>query len=239
MTNKSLEYIRNRIEQGNCVDMPVEEFKNMYVVPFKSYFKECVSDNIFFTIEKDGCVYADLTYSPNAEFNYFITESCTGDSSHIFMRDLMGNILNKIAKLQTGYSPALKDISQKELDNGDYIFHYEVGDFIANSYTIEPPDKDKPWMHERFTVMLPVKVTLKDKPTEEQELIIELKKQLDTQREIIITLSKIIDSFYRDIHFRSEDGYISIQSDSNYSLYEKRDELIKEMSKNIFIAEDI
>ena len=161
MTNKSLEYIRKRIEEDNYRNMPVEEFKDMYAIPFKSYFLEGRGDYMILSVRKDSDdILADLTYSPDTEFNYFITESCVCDGTLMFMNELMTNILKKIGQLQTCYAPALKGISQEEFENGNYIFHYEVGDFVASSFIVDPPDKDKLWMCDRFTVMLPVKFTI-------------------------------------------------------------------------------
>ena len=161
MENKSLTYIRRRIEEGNCNNMPVEEFKDMYVIPFKSYFLEGCGEYqiIAVTKEQDGLI-ADLTYAPDADFNYFITEYCVCDGTLAFMHDLMTKILKKIGQLQTCYAPALDGISKEEFNSGNYMVHYEVGDFIANSYIIDPPDKNKLWMCDRFTVMLPVKFTI-------------------------------------------------------------------------------
>ena len=160
MTNKSLEYIKKRIEEGNCYNMPVEEFGDMYTIPLKSYFSEDCGDYIILARKDSGDILADLTYSPDAEFNYFITESCVCDGTLIFMNELMANILKKIGQLQTCYVPALEEISLEEINNGGYIIHYEIGDFVANSCIIEPPHKDKPWMCDRFTMMLPVKFTI-------------------------------------------------------------------------------
>lgn len=161
MTNKSLEYVRKRIEEGNCNNMPIEEFQDMYAIPFKSCLLEGTEDYIVLAERKDSDkVLADLTYSPDAEFNYFITESCVCDGTLMFMRDLVANVIEKIVRLQTCYAPAVDGISVKEFNNGNYTMHYEVGDFVANSHIIEPPDKDKLWMCDRFTVMLPVKFTI-------------------------------------------------------------------------------
>lgn len=161
--NKSLKYIKKRIEKGDCYNMTMEEFKDMYVIPFKSYsyFKENYKDHMPISVDKDsGKVFANLTYSPDANFNYFITESCVCDGTLIFMNDLMTNVIRKIGELKSCYLPALEVIPREERNTRNYMFHYEVGDFIANSYIIEPPYKNKPWMRDRFTVMLPVKFTI-------------------------------------------------------------------------------
>lgn len=156
---KSLEYIKKRIEKGNCRNMSMEEFQDMYEMPFKSYFFEGHGDYMIIAVRKDSNeVLADLTYEPDAEFNYFITETCVCDGTLMFMTDLMANILKKIRRLQTCYAPAIAEITADNVDN--YNLHYFVGDFVANSYIIEPPDKDKLWMCDKFTVMLPVKFTV-------------------------------------------------------------------------------
>ena len=159
MINKSLEYIKHRLQSGNCNNMSLEEFQDMHVIPFKSYFLEDPGDHIILAL-RDNETLADLTYSPNTEFNYFITDSCVCDGTLMFMRDLMTNILKKIGQLQTCYAPALNAAIIKDINNGKSIIHYEVGDFITNAYMVEPPDIDKPWMCDRFTVMLPVKFTI-------------------------------------------------------------------------------
>ena len=159
MISKSLEYVRKRIEEGNCRNMPAEEFKDMYTIPFKSYFLEGHGDYMIIATRKNSDeVFADLTYESDSEFNYFITETCVCDGTLIFMHDLMTRILQKIGQLETFYTPAVAEIT---VDNvNDYKLHYYVGDFVANSYIVEPPNKDKRWMCDRFTVMLPVKFTI-------------------------------------------------------------------------------
>lgn len=153
---KSLEYIKKRIEEGNCNDMSMKEFQDMYEIPFKSYFLEDDKDYMVIATRKDrDGVFADLTYEPDAEFNYFITETCICDGTLMFMAELIMKIMQKIVQLKTCYAPAIKDITENNFNN--YILHYYVGDFIANSYIVEPPDKNRLWMCDKFTVMLPVK----------------------------------------------------------------------------------
>ena len=156
---KSLEYIKKRIEEGNCYNMFMEEFQDMYEIPFKSCFLEGHGDYMIIAVRKDSNeVLADLTYEPDAEFNYFITETCVCDGTLMFMINLMTRILQKIGQLKTGYAPAIAEITEDSFN--DYNLHYYVGDFVANSYIVEPPDKDKPWKCDKFTVMLPVKFTI-------------------------------------------------------------------------------
>lgn len=158
--SKSLEYIKRRIEEGNCKNMSQEEFTNMNVVPLNSFCdKLSIGENIILAITKDESeVIADLTYNPDAEFNYFTTESCVCDGTLLFMTELIEKILKKVGSLNTYYLPAFEGISEEEL--GNYKLHYEVGDFVTNSHIVESPDKNKPWMCDRFTVMLPIKFTV-------------------------------------------------------------------------------
>ena len=153
---KSLEYIKKRIKEGNCNDMSMEEFQDMYEIPFKSCFLEDDKDYMVVTTRKNSNeILADLTYEPNAEFNYFITKTCVCDGTLMFMNDLMMQIMQKIVQLKTCYAPAIAEITKDNCN--DYILHYYVGDFVANSYIIEPPDKDRLWLCDKFTIMLPVK----------------------------------------------------------------------------------
>ena len=106
--NSSLEYIKKRINEGDCNNMPPEEFNDMNIVPFKSLFLKDVENHTFNGVTKDGGkVLAYLTYEPDAEFNYFITESCMCDGTLMFMGDLMERIVNKICQFKTCYAPAL------------------------------------------------------------------------------------------------------------------------------------
>lgn len=158
--SKSLKYIKRRIEDGDCKNMPPEEFANMSVTSLTWFWNQIsVGETIVLATTKDKSkVIADLTYNPDADFNYFTTESCTCDGTLLFMADLMREILEKIRALNTCYAPAFKDINEEDLCN--YKFHYEVGDFVINSHIIEPPNEDKPWLCDRFTVMLPIKFTV-------------------------------------------------------------------------------
>lgn len=51
---RSLEYIKKRIEEGNCCNMSMEEFQDMCEIPFKSYFLEDCEDYMIIAIRKDS-----------------------------------------------------------------------------------------------------------------------------------------------------------------------------------------
>lgn len=160
--NKSLNYIKNRLTKGDCLNMPIEDFKEMNVIPFYTVVDDEHKDYTIIATDKDNKkVLADLIYAPDAEFNYFITETCVCDGTLIFIYELIGNILKLIMSLRTSHRLIFeKEFSQKEFDNGNCIIHYEVGDFVINSQIIESPDKSKPWLTNDITVMLPVKYSI-------------------------------------------------------------------------------
>lgn len=155
--NRSIDYIKKRIADGNCNGMTTEEFSNMAWVSSEFIIKSDTGIDIIATT-KDDDVVADLRYNPDAEFNYFTTETCTCDGTLLFMRELMDKIAHKIKSLNAYYAPMLKDIPEDKLD--EYKMSYEIGDFVTNSYIIEPPDKSKPWLCDKFTVMLPIRFTI-------------------------------------------------------------------------------
>ena len=49
---RSLEYIKKRIEEGNCCNMSMEEFQDMCEIPFKSYFLEDCEDYMIIAHKK-------------------------------------------------------------------------------------------------------------------------------------------------------------------------------------------
>ena len=155
--NKSLEYIKNRIKTGYVNNMTEEEFSNMQVVKFTDVCAKFNHHNILENKET-GEVYIDMKYDPDAKFDYFTLETCYCDGTFMFMGELIDKIINKICSLQTYYSPAIEE----EIDLSKYHVHYIVGDFVANTYYIESPDLEKPWMKDKFTVMLPIKFEVEE-----------------------------------------------------------------------------
>ena len=94
----------------------------------------------------------DIVFDPSADFQYFTSESCRHDGTLLFIDDLFIKCALKVCCLQTWYS---------KLDapkNGDHI-KFVVGNFVMlNEYGQELAPKDKPWMQQRTTVLLPLKM---------------------------------------------------------------------------------
>lgn len=161
--NKSLEYIKSRIYSGNTNNMNPEEFSEMGVIPFNLLVDMKENETASITTGKEsGIVYVDLTYAPDADFDYFTTQSCYCDGTLIFMFELMESIIEKIVKLETSLSSAVEKYPEG-IDFEKHRVHYTVGDFVTNSYIVEEsPDPEHPWMRDHFTVMLPIKFEIEE-----------------------------------------------------------------------------
>jgi hypothetical protein len=184
--NKSLEYITNRIKSGNCNNITEEEFSNMRVIPFTSRI-DGIEENKIIPMMRDPYkvpqepwiqswinryakelyeynpdnTYTTLTYNPNADFDYFALETCYCDGTLYFVETLIKNIIHKIIKAKTCYSPALEKYPDG-IDFNKHIVHYTVGDFVFNSWITDSPDSERPWMKDKFTVMLPIKFDIEE-----------------------------------------------------------------------------
>ena len=128
MINHSLDYIKKRIKDDTCINMPIEEFQNMNIMPFLSCY-----DKDYYPLTKSNVtnkINADLRYSPFANFNYFITETCICDGTLLFITELIQRIIHKIKIIQTCHQPTMelflkngempKDFANKN------VIHYEV-----------------------------------------------------------------------------------------------------------------
>lgn len=99
----------------------------------------------------------EVQYNPDADFDYFTTESCICDGTLMFYFDLCREILEKLFFGNTQYKPKLPENYEKDMDK--YIIKYVVGDFVfSDEFGEEFATEDKPWMLSRFSVMLPIKI---------------------------------------------------------------------------------
>lgn len=114
------------------------------------------SRNFFFEGKVDGetevCFDVSISFDSNADFYYFTSESCIHDGTVYFIRETMDRCVRKVCLAQT-YN---KNIGEPE--NGDNI-QYIVGNFVVlTEYDGDFVPADKPWMRERTTVLLPLKM---------------------------------------------------------------------------------
>lgn len=94
----------------------------------------------------------DLVFDPSADFQYFTSESCKHDGTFLFIDELYANCVAKVCCLKTWYS--FLDTPKA----GDHV-RFTVGNFVSlNEYGKEIAPEVKPWMQQRTTVLLPLKV---------------------------------------------------------------------------------
>lgn len=166
---KSLDFVKNRINNNMCTDMNIVDFENATEFSFIDFVKSCLKnpeemseDNELtlkisgedIGIEKDTEII--ISFNPDADFEYFASETCNCDGTLGFMRDLMQNIFMRLLELRTSY----KDTVPEDLGSHfwDYKYKYIVGNFVMNTeYGNQFSSKEKPWMTSRFTVCLPIK----------------------------------------------------------------------------------
>jgi hypothetical protein len=167
--NNSLEFVRNRIETGNCNNMDIKNFSNMSICDFWLFistvpnpkFQSLFVNNIT-TYKMEGEVNGVkgnrnviIEYNPNAKFEYFTMEACKCDGTLLFLNEIMYEAFKKVlmcTTYNTNTVPA--DLMDRYWD---YDTCYTVGDFVVNTEYGEFGTTEKPWMNTKWTAMLPIK----------------------------------------------------------------------------------
>lgn len=92
-----------------------------------------------------------ILFDCDAEFDYFTSESIIHDGTLAFITEAMNRCAQRVCRCETYY----KDSQPASRDN----IEYTVGNFvILNEYDGDFVQSDKPWMRERTTVLLPIKM---------------------------------------------------------------------------------
>lgn len=166
MNGKSLEFVKKRIASGVCNGMENDEYEHMNEIAFTAIASKIqfnglaeVSENLWKTkllFDNGETTEISVKYNPNAQFDYFSTESCCCDGTLLFIVELCEKIFNKILTGQSCYTPKIpKDAGEKPYN---YDVAFEVGNFVfAEEYGEQFATENKRWMKSRFTVMLPIK----------------------------------------------------------------------------------
>lgn len=176
MKNKSLEFVKKSIESGMYKNVKIDDFDTMKEVEFipflKSFFrlnKEIIrfDDGILrysHELKGSGLVNASITHDEEGDFQYFIVEECICDSTMSFHFSLYREILERLYYLKTFF----KNSKPKDLEDNlwKYDIKYTVGNFvICSKISDEFATKEKPWLKERVTVMLPIRSEFIEKYT--------------------------------------------------------------------------
>lgn len=168
--NKSLNFVKQRISSGLCNNMDIKDFEKIYVCSFKEALKvgskeiqDAFKDNeTIITIENGANKkQVSINYSPESEFEYFTMESCVCDGTLMFIDELILKILYKLIRSET-YNKETAPVDYLE-DIWRYDIQYTIGDYVINNEYGDFGTKEKPWMHSRFTAMLPIKCKIMER----------------------------------------------------------------------------
>ena len=168
MNGKSLEFVKNRFNSGNCN----KEFAtNKYKTLCENSTQEWLNSRLFESENnkwdmslvgtddngKGFKILTSINYNPDADFEYFTMQRCVCDGTLIFYSDLVEDILLSL----TGGETYNKEKEPDDFINNQYEYDrvYEIGDLVlGDEFSSKFATKEKPWMQSRFTVFLPIKM---------------------------------------------------------------------------------
>lgn len=154
--SKSFDFCQAAILRSGYADRSWENAREEYET--EAVFDEYLygARNFSFEGTVDGvvdvCFDVSISFDSDADFDYFTSESCIHDGTLLFVREAMDKCVRKVCLAQSYYKPTGAPAS------GDSI-QYTVGNFIVlTEYDGDFVPADKPWMRERSTVLLPIKM---------------------------------------------------------------------------------
>lgn len=157
---KSKEFVLDIIKSGRCKGMDIEDFENPSEHNFKKTATQYTGLNTFNNVihgENGKTFEVNIIHDPEADFEYFTTETCRCDGTATFLAELYSKIVTKLLNAETYYTPGF--VPKSDDDVWNYGLNYIVGDFVFNNEYDEKRfgTKEKPWLYSRWTVMLPIK----------------------------------------------------------------------------------
>lgn len=176
--SKSLDFVLDRIASGQCNGMEKnhyessQEINTVEALLYRNIIREQKLIDLLQSGETVAYVFegtldhitpvkinANLTYNPNAAFDYFTMERCSNDGTLMFIDELIYKVFAKVITLQTTLKSEMTDNVVNNLDKA--TFNYTIGNFIVMSeHGKEFATEEKPWMLSRFTVALPIKMNI-------------------------------------------------------------------------------
>lgn len=98
----------------------------------------------------------DILFDPNADFQYFTSYVAYTDGTMIFELEAMQKLFNRLLQCGTYFN-------KMEAPHDGAHITYTVGNFVVvREYGKEFAPKEKPWMTERLTVMLPINYQIEE-----------------------------------------------------------------------------
>lgn len=163
--NKSLEYIKKRLTSPGT-KLEDRDISKAMVFPLTKFLQLKENEPIdahymFSNSDEQGKGMVHLIYNPNADFEYFTSVVSTHDGTLLFVEESIKRCIDNVLHLQT-YN--VKKGFPKMLNGAEFMF--TMGDVVViNECDSKFAPKEKPWMQERTTVMIPLIYDFKEKET--------------------------------------------------------------------------
>lgn len=164
---KSLEFVKSRIESGECNGMENNNYLSLTETSILDYLCGYLEfpqfENNKLTLSLDGTdangnkfnTEIELTYNPEAKFDYFAMGQCVCDGTQIFFNDVMYDVISKVVGCATANAAIIPvDLPSNPMS---YNYFYTIGDFVLGTeFGDEFSTTEKPWLNARLTAMLPI-----------------------------------------------------------------------------------
>lgn len=99
-----------------------------------------------------------IVYDPDADFSYFTCDGCTCDGTLYFTTEIMRKLAYKVVTVQT-YD---KRLSEQLMSGKGKGIKWTVGNYVVlTEYGEKFAPEKKPWMNERVTVLLPLRMDVR------------------------------------------------------------------------------
>lgn len=160
--SKSLEFSVGRMSNPDISCYSDSDWNKAVEQPSEEFFDKYLNGNRALHVdtqdESGQRFHADnnLSFNADGDFQYCATESCVCDGTLIFLEHLKEKLVEKVCCLVTVCKTCLP------IQSGDTI-DCTIGNFIVLTEDCESPDKDKPWLIDRFIVALPLKTCKRNK----------------------------------------------------------------------------
>ena len=152
---KSLDFVYKRYENDYLkFEIPdgvkmVEVGTQQYIKTMQDYIERAKNEGFVpnFNIA--------VEFDENADFEYVSTETVVCDGTLWFVGQCIESIIQKITLHQTCNINKMNP----EIFNKSSIYNvkYTIGNFVLMSECGDFGTEEKPWLHSRYTVMLPIK----------------------------------------------------------------------------------
>lgn len=158
---KSLDYIKRRISEGNTSygEMSLDHVYEVSPHQFIQFKNNRLIAELTDDANPELDISVTVTYDPNVEFGYFTSQSVRHDGTMLFVAENIIDCLKKILMCQT------YDIRVGLPKNPNKChYYYTIGDIVVvDEYGEQFAPKEKPWMQQRTTVMIPIAFSYKEK----------------------------------------------------------------------------